>query len=153
MTRSPHEVLVGTSVFLWLFCALAVADARAAEPAGPAADVDLLALVIWHEARGESAEAKSMVAAVVLERVRDARWPDSIQGVLSQRSQFRGLNLSWRPAASTPGWSDCIRIAAQALAAGPAESANHFHNVDVTPRWHDPSRVVRRVGRHVFLRL
>jgi N-acetylmuramoyl-L-alanine amidase len=117
-----------------------------------AKDVDLLALVIWNEARGESDAGKRLVAETVLERVRDPRWPDTIEEVLTQKGQFQRFDLSERPSPRETGWGDCVMAARAAMRSGPWV-ANHFHSVGVMPPWHDPSKVVLRSGGHVFLRL
>ena len=117
-----------------------------------APDVDLLALVIWNEARGEPAAAKVLIAETVLERVRDERWPDTIEGVLTQAGQFQNFNVSAQPSPWAKGWKECVRAARAALRGGPS-AANHFHSIHVRPAWHDPSKVVLRYGGHVFLRL
>ncbi|MEZ5367316.1 MAG: cell wall hydrolase [Bryobacterales bacterium] len=115
--------------------------------------IDLLSLAVWHEARGESAEGKRLVAAAILERVRDKRWPDTVEGVLAQSSQFFGFDFTRKPEDDAAGWSECVDAAWQALTTRPSVAANHFHAVGVHPSWHDPQKVVKRVGGHVFLRL
>jgi uncharacterized protein YgiM (DUF1202 family) len=51
-------------------------------------DLDLLAAIIYCEARGESYEGKIAVGAVVLNRVRSARFPNSIRDVIYSPGQF-----------------------------------------------------------------
>ncbi|MCB1020510.1 MAG: cell wall hydrolase [Bryobacterales bacterium] len=118
-----------------------------------ARSIDLLSLAVWHEARGESAEGKRLVASAILERVRDERWPDTVEGVLAQSSQFFGLDFSRKPEDGAADWAECMDAAWQALTTRPSVAANHFHAVGVHPSWHDPTKVVKRVGGHVFLRL
>lgn len=52
--------------------------------------VELLACVIYQEAGGDNIcdECRYRVADVVLNRVADSRYPDTIHGVLTQRSQY-----------------------------------------------------------------
>ena len=52
----------------------------------------LLACIIDWEANGESYEGKLAVANVVLNRVRSSAYPNSISGVIYQRSQFSGVS-------------------------------------------------------------
>lgn len=118
-----------------------------------AKQIDLLSLAVWHEARGETAEGKSLVASTVLERVRDRRWPNTVEGVLSQSEQFFGFDFSRMPHGDAAGWAECVEAAWQAFRTGAPAPANHFHAANVRPHWHDPKKVVRRVGGHVFLRL
>ena len=68
-----------------------VAMAVPADPEPPYTDeeLDALALAIYQEAGSDacSDEARLMVGAVVLNRVADDRYPDTIQEVLMQRAQ------------------------------------------------------------------
>lgn len=52
----------------------------------------LLACIIDWEANSESYEGKLAVANVVLNRVRSSAYPNSISGVIYQRSQFSGVS-------------------------------------------------------------
>ena len=118
-----------------------------------ARDVDLLALVVWHEARGEPHHAKVLVASTVLERVRDPRWPDTVIEVVTQQAQYSGFKISNRPSTSSPAWSKCVEAAREAIRLVQPRAANHFHSVRVMPHWHDPKKVIARAGGHIFLRL
>lgn len=51
-------------------------------------EVKLLAAVIWAEAEGEDHTGKRLVASTVLNRVDDARFPNSIYEVIFQKGQF-----------------------------------------------------------------
>lgn len=50
-----------------------------------------LANVIYHEARGESRTGQAAVAYVVLNRVADKRFPNTVKEVIWQRNQFSGI--------------------------------------------------------------
>ncbi len=56
-----------------------------------AQDIYLLAKIIHAEARGETLEGKIAVGAVVLNRVEDERFPDSIEAVILQPRQFSSV--------------------------------------------------------------
>jgi N-acetylmuramoyl-L-alanine amidase len=47
-----------------------------------------LARIDWWEARGENEKCQLAVCNVVLNRVRDTRWPNTIEEVISQKAQF-----------------------------------------------------------------
>lgn len=49
---------------------------------------ELLACLVWAEARGEDQTGKQLVVDVVLNRVDDPRFPDNITDVIYQRYQF-----------------------------------------------------------------
>lgn len=106
---------------------------------------DALAKTVCAEAGGEPFDGMVGVAEVVLERVRDSRWPDTLEGVLSQPAQF-----SARAIAS----DECRAAAAKAISGSKlAGGANHFVNLDLAkPTWYDPAKVTLVVGSHTFLR-
>jgi spore germination cell wall hydrolase CwlJ-like protein len=55
------------------------------------ADIDIIARMVWGEARGTTPEEWVPVIWTALQRVDcPDRWPDTIAGVVRQRSQFHG---------------------------------------------------------------
>ena len=52
------------------------------------ADIDLLARIIWLEARGESFEGQQAVAEVVFNRMLSEDFPDTLHDVIYQMNQF-----------------------------------------------------------------
>lgn len=135
----------------------------ATTPASPASEEDLLALyspeeidlfvrVVNAEAYGESFEGKVAVAAVILNRVRSNRFPNSITEVLLAPNQFgvvnngqvnRSLHPDSRPAVIRALNSD-----------DPTGGALYFTNLSTTPNYGFWSRleIVARIGRHTFFR-
>jgi len=63
----------------------------------PQSDAELLAGIIWQEARGESDRGQQAVGEVVMNRVRSPRFPNSIAAVYAQRGQFSGYGKALRP--------------------------------------------------------
>lgn len=51
-------------------------------------DIKRMAAIIWCEARGESYEGQVAVGTVVMNRVESPRFPNTIEGVISQNGQF-----------------------------------------------------------------
>lgn len=51
-------------------------------------DIRRMAAIIWCEARGESYEGQVAVGTVVMNRVASPKFPNTIEGVISQRGQF-----------------------------------------------------------------
>lgn len=58
-------------------------------------DVTEVAKMLWGEARGCTRDNQIKCVWVVLNRVDDDRFPDTIQGVLEQPSQFHGYSESF----------------------------------------------------------
>ena len=55
-------------------------------------DVAAMAKMLWGEARGCTRDNQIKCAWIVVNRVDDERFPDTIQGVLEQPSQFHGYD-------------------------------------------------------------
>lgn len=75
-------------------------EATQEKPAYTERDLELMALVIYQEAGGDdcSDETRLMVGNVVLNRVADSRYPDTIAEVLTERAQYGRLywtGLEW----------------------------------------------------------
>ena len=77
------------------------------EPTYTAEELEMLALVIYQEAGGDacSDETRLMVGNVVLNRIADDRFPDTMEDVLLQERQYGRLHwtgLVWAERASKP---------------------------------------------------
>ena len=108
-------------------------------------DTTLLAAIIQCEAGSECYEGKVAVGAVVLNRVRSGSYPNSISGVIYQRSQFGPASNGSlaRVLASGNISSSCRQAAADALAGSdPTSGRKNFHRVDGS------NGLV--IGNHVF---
>ena len=80
-------------------------------------DRKLLANLIYCEAGGESYEGKLAVGAVVINRVLSSRYPDSVVGVIYQRSQFSPASSGRLELALTldKANADCYKAADEAM--------------------------------------
>ena len=72
-------------------------------------DVVAMAKMLWGEARGCTRDNQQKAVWCVLNRVDDPRFPDTIQGVLSQPSQFHGYSPDF------PVWDELKEIARDVL--------------------------------------
>ena len=72
-------------------------------------DVVAIAKMLWGEARGCTRDNQAMAVWCVLNRVDDSRFPDTIQGVLSQPSQFHGYSPDF------PVWDELKEVAIDVL--------------------------------------
>ena len=73
------------------------------------ADVVAMAKMLWGEARGCALDNQQKAVWCVLNRVDDPRFPDTIQGVLSQPSQFHGYSPDF------PVWDELYAVALDVL--------------------------------------
>ena len=72
-------------------------------------DVIAMAKMLWGEARGCALDNQQKAVWCVLNRVDDSRFPDTIQGVLSQPSQFHGYSPNF------PVWDELKEVARDVL--------------------------------------
>ena len=112
-------------------------------------DLNLLARLVHGEARGEPYKGKVAVAAVVLNRVRSASFPNTIVGVIYQSGAFDAvsdgqINL-------TPD-SESISAARDALNGwDPTNGCLYYYNPRMaTSRWMLSRTVLLRIGNHAF---
>ncbi|MDP3049833.1 MAG: cell wall hydrolase [Eubacteriales bacterium] len=113
--------------------------------------VHLLARVIMAEAGAEPYVGKVAVGGVILNRVRDAQFPNTVSGVIYQPLAFESVSRGtiWRPVSQ-----DAYRAARQCLAGwDPSGGALFFWNPGkpVNP-WIWTRRIQTRIGQHVFAR-
>lgn len=114
-------------------------------------DRDLLARVITAEAVGEPYEGQVAVGAVILNRIRDSRFPNTLAGVVYQTHAFESVSngMIYRaPAASS------VRAARDALNGwDPSSGAVFFWNPSKpVSKWIWSRPIIRRIGNHVFAR-
>lgn len=111
---------------------------------------DLLARVVAAEASGEPYAGMVAVAAVVLNRVNDPRFPNTLSGVIYQPHAFESVSngLVWRRTPSSVAYQ-----AAQDALNGwdPSWGSLYFWNPSkpVSP-WIWTRSIIVRIGRHVF---
>lgn len=128
----------------------------------------ILALCVYREARGEPFYGKLLVANTILERVRDRRWPDTLEGVIVQPWQFSSFNKNDpnnvvfpytgpTPSPNDKAWLDSIDAAQKVMGENSPVShlhrANHYHTTNVQPRWSEGKTPVAIVGNHKFFLL
>lgn len=111
----------------------------------------LLSKLVASEARGESYEGQVAVAAVVINRVMDPRFPNTIEGVIYQKNAFSVVGngkIYMDPTDSA------YKAAREALyGEDPTNGAIFFWNPDIaTCSWIKTLDPYKRIGNHVFAR-
>lgn len=93
-------------------------------------ELDLLAAIIQCEAGGESHTGKVAVGAVIMNRIRDGRFPDSISGVVYQSGQFSPVSSGALDQVLSQGArEDCYAAAREALnGSNPVGDALYFNS-------------------------
>jgi len=122
-----------------------------------------LATAIYFEARGENLRGQAAVAQVVLNRVRNPTYPNSICGVVYQndswrnRCQFSFACDGIRDRVTSPENYSMAEEVAMAVTAGKifipeVGSATHYHATYVRPRWARTMDKMKKIGLHIFYR-
>lgn len=112
-------------------------------------DVYLLAKCIHAEARGESYTGKVAVGAVVLNRVKSSKFPNTISGVIYQPWAFTCVNdgqINLEPN------SEALRAARDAMNGwDPTYGCLYYYNpATATSKWIWSTKTVVKIGKHVF---
>lgn len=116
-----------------------------------ARNVDLLAHLIHGEARGEPYTGKVAVAAVVLNRIEDSRFPKSIAGVIYQPGAFTAVSDGQIDLAPDGSSLDAARDALNGW--DPSGGAVYYFNpATSTSRWIWSRPVITVIGKHYFAR-
>lgn len=141
----------------WAALGLPVAAAPPARPAPPAGgggvsradDRDLLARVIAAESKGEPYEGQVAVGAVILNRIKDSRFPNTLAGVIYETHAFESVSIG---AIYQPAPASSVRAAADALNGwDPSGGALFFWNPNKpVSKWIWTRRIIKRIGNHVF---
>ena len=99
-------------------------------------ECSLLAKLILYEARGESEHCQQVVASVVVNRVNDSRWGDSVEGVIKQPKQFSFLQ-DWHKQTPPTKESEEIakNIAKKVLEGDTKGDYLWYHSNRVKPKW------------------
>ncbi|ABR47567.1 Spore cortex-lytic enzyme SleB [Alkaliphilus metalliredigens QYMF] len=112
-------------------------------------DVELLARTIHSESKGEPYEGQVAVGAVILNRVSDAAFPNTMAGVVYQPCAFEPVK---RGTINEAPNDSAYRAARDALNGwDPTGGALYFWNpVTATSRWIWTRTITLTIGRHVF---
>lgn len=121
-----------------------------------AKQIQCVAAVVYHEARGESDWGQIAVAHVVMNRVRDKRWPNYACGVALQPHQFTGLPRKLT-VAEEQAWENAVDIAigvVSGIIEDPTHGADHYYAPDLVgrPRWSKDMLFVAGIGGHAFFK-
>jgi spore germination cell wall hydrolase CwlJ-like protein len=122
--------------------------------------LECLAVAVFFEARDQPLTGQYAVAEVVMNRVMDPRWPDTICGVVFQDKQFSFTHdgksdkmekyahndeIEWR------AMNQARTVAKEIYDSGYVElEATHYHALSVRPSWAKHYEKVGRIGDHVF---
>jgi len=139
---------------------LALSATRSPDDAARA--IECMTAAVYYEARSQNDDGQRAVAQVVLNRVRDRAFPDSVCGVVYQGSTRRtGCQFSFTCDGSMAfrrdpaSWAHARDIAVAALSGqvyAPVGSATFYHANYVLPWWASSMDRIAAVGAHIFYR-
>jgi len=119
--------------------------------AGQVSDVQLLARAINGEARGEPYEGQVAVGAVILNRVKNPSFPNTIAGVIYQPGAFTAVSDGQINVPIDPK-STVVKAAQDALNGwDPTYGCIYYWNpATATSKWIWSRKVVVKIGKHNF---
>lgn len=157
---------IATAIGSILIGLVVILSAVAAHRHREAADLQCLALNIYHEARGEPVAGKIAVAKVTLNRAASPHYPDSICAVVfsnawSRKYKRRVAAFSWTNdelsniPRETAAWRESLALARsvyEGAVSSEVGDALFYHAAEVKPTWARTKKQVARIGRHIFYR-
>jgi spore germination cell wall hydrolase CwlJ-like protein len=125
------------------------------------AEQNCLTAGVYFEARGESARGQAAVAQVILNRVKNPAYPNSICGVVYQNKDWRNrCQFSFacdriRDRVNDPKrWAIAASVARESTEGRiwltEVGSSTHYHADYVSPRWARTMRKAGQIGLHIF---
>lgn len=114
-------------------------------------EMQLLAQLVYSEARGEKYEGQVAVAAVAMNRLQSSKFPNTIQGVIFEPYAFTAVDdgqfwLTPNETAYRAAW-DAVR------GWDPSRGALYYFNPDTaTSSWIWSRPQIKKIGKHIFAR-
>jgi N-acetylmuramoyl-L-alanine amidase len=129
-----------------------------------------MATNIYHEAKNQPMAGQIAVAQVVMNRVKDNRYPDNVCDVIKQGLTYKNgkvvlgkCQFSWYCDGKkddvdkkSEKWRNSLRYASMVITnritLDVTEGATHYHATYVRPAWARTKTKTVRINRHIFYR-
>ncbi len=130
-----------------------------------------MAFNIYHEANNQSMLGQLAVGQVVMNRVEDSRFPDTVCEVVKEAVTYKNTDkpvlhkcqFSWycdgkkdEPNYDSKSWSNALKYAVVVLGGDITldftDGATHYHATYVRPAWAKTKTRTTRIDRHIFYR-
>ena len=129
-----------------------------------------MAANIYHEAKNQPRVGQIAVAQVVMNRVKDSRYPNNVCDVIKQGLTYKNgkvvlgkCQFSWYCDGKkddvnmkTEKWRNSLRYASMVITnritLDVTEGATHYHATYVRPAWARTKTKTVRINRHIFYR-
>lgn len=126
-------------------------EVYAASNSNSHSDIQLMARAINGEARGEPYEGQVAVGAVILNRVKNSKFPNTIAGVIYQKGAFTAVADGQINVPISEG-STVYKAARDAMNGwDPTNGCIYYFNPDTaTNKWIWSRPLVKKIGKHRF---
>ena len=132
--------------------------------------VACMALALYFEARGEPVTGQIAVGHVILNRVLDKRFPESVCEVVFQGQTYKSKpDLPIRNKCQFSFWCDgksdkpknyaayqeavyLSRMILNSDFSDPTEGSTHYHTIEILPSWASSKTSIVRINNHIFYR-
>lgn len=117
-------------------------------------DIHLMSQVVYAESKGEPYEGKVAVASVILNRVVNPKFPNTIEGVIKQKNAFSCVKNGI--ISVKPDESSYMAVMDAIKGKDPSNDALFFYNPkSATCGWMQKvqKKNVKNIGRHVFFQV
>ena len=128
-----------------------------------------LALNVYHEARSQSTAGQIAVAQVVINRVNDTRYPNTVCEVVYEGPTYTNSDLPVRHRCQfswycdgkkdypkdIDAWTKSLSVASTVLdgkTIDMLDNATHYHAIYVKPAWAKTKTRTARIDNHIFYR-
>ena len=130
-----------------------------------------MAFNIYHEANNQSMLGQLAVGQVVMNRVEDSRFPNTVCEVVKEAVTYKNTDkpvlhkcqFSWycdgkkdEPNYDSKSWSNALKYAVVVLSGDITldftDGATHYHATYVRPAWAKTKTRTTRIDRHIFYR-
>ena len=114
-------------------------------------EIEMLAKLVNGEARGETFEGKVAVAAVTLNRVLSAKFPNSLKKVIFESGAYTAVSDGQYD--QRPGPESYKAVYAALSGQDPSSGALFYYNPDIaTDDWIRTRHIIKEIGKHAFTR-
>jgi N-acetylmuramoyl-L-alanine amidase len=112
-------------------------------------DYDLIAKMVYAESRGEPLEGQVAVASVILNRVKDSRFPNTVAGVVYQPGAFEPVSNGQLYQTPNAAAYKAVDYAVKGWDA--SGGALYFFNPETaTSKWIWSRQIIKKIGKHYF---
>lgn len=145
------SIFIALTLFIIYIINMLPKEEVQAASGGSSSDIQLLARAINGEARGEPYEGQVAIGAVILNRVKDSRFPNTIAGVIYQSGAFTAvsdgqINQAMEDEATV------MKAARDAMNGwDPTDGAVYYFNpATATNKWIWSRPLIKTIGKHRF---